>query len=167
MGTGITVLSSQSYENRGYQYVTCNQTWIEARPLTDSMRERHQNIYEAFAGVVGKWGGHRLPSVNTVPSQVRGQGDTISEDRFVKGKPRCTSLGVFAVRVFCSYQAWRSREAVVRATAGRATRTSGRAQTSRGSEGLVYYEIIDYIINAPSRGSEEERMGIPCWWRYI
>ena len=56
---------------------------------------------------------------------------------------------------------------VVRATAGRATRTSGRAWTSRGSEGLVYYEIIDYIINAPSRGSEEERMGIPCWWRYI
>ena len=51
----------------------------------------------------------------------------------------------------------------VRATAGRAARTSGRAQTSRGSEGLVYYEIIDYIINAPSRGSEEERMGIPCW----
>ena len=55
----------------------------------------------------------------------------------------------------------------VRATAGRATRTSGRARTSRGSEGLVYYEIIDYIINAPSRGSVEERMGIPCWWRYI
>ena len=52
---------------------------------------------------------------------------------------------------------------LVRATAGRAARTSGRAWTSRGSEGLVYYEIIDYIINAPSRGSEEERMGIPCW----
>ena len=51
----------------------------------------------------------------------------------------------------------------VRATVGRAARTSGRARTSRGSEGLVYYEIIDYIINAPSRGSEEERMGIPCW----
>ena len=51
----------------------------------------------------------------------------------------------------------------VRATAGQAARTSGRAQTSRGSEGLVYYEIMDYIINAPSRGSEEERMGIPCW----
>ena len=51
----------------------------------------------------------------------------------------------------------------VRATAGRAARTSERAWTSRGSEGLVYYEIIDYIINAPSRGSEEERMGIPCW----
>ena len=53
--------------------------------------------------------------------------------------------------------------AIVRATAGRVARTSGRARTSRGSEGLVYYEIIDYIINAPSRGSEEERMGIPCW----
>ena len=52
---------------------------------------------------------------------------------------------------------------VVRATAGRAARTSGRARTSRGSKGLVYYEIIDYIINAPSRGSKEERMGIPCW----
>ena len=56
---------------------------------------------------------------------------------------------------------------IVRATVGRAARTSGRARTSRGSKGLVYYEIIDYIINAPSRGSEEERMGIPCWWRYI
>ena len=57
----------------------------------------------------------------------------------------------------------RSTLVFVRATAGRAARTSRRAQTSRGSEGLVYYEIIDYIINAPSRGSEEERMGIPCW----
>ena len=45
---------------------------------------------------------------------------------------------------------------LVRATAGRAARTSGRAWTSRGSEGLVDYEIIDYIINAPSRGSEED-----------
>ena len=52
---------------------------------------------------------------------------------------------------------------IVRATAGRAARTSGRAWTSRGSEGLVYYEIIDYIINTPSRGSKEERMGILCW----
>ena len=51
----------------------------------------------------------------------------------------------------------------VRATAGQVARTSGRVRTSRGFEGLVYYEIIDYIINAPSRGSEEERMGIPCW----
>ena len=58
-------------------------------------------------------------------------------------------------------------QVVVRATAGRVARTSRRARTSRGSEGLVYYEIIDYIINTPSRGSEEERMGIPCWWRYI
>ena len=51
----------------------------------------------------------------------------------------------------------------VRATAGQEARTSGRARSSRGSESLVYYEIIDYIINAPSRGSEEERMGILCW----
>ena len=50
-----------------------------------------------------------------------------------------------------------------RATVGQAARTSGRVRTSRGSEGLVYYEIIDYIINAPSRESEEKRMGIPCW----
>ena len=53
--------------------------------------------------------------------------------------------------------------ASVRATVGQAARTSRRARTSRGSKGLVYYEIIDYIINAPSRGSEEKRMGIPCW----
>ena len=72
--------------------------------------------------------------------------------------------------LFRNFLIWCSgpdRTISVRATAGRATRTSGRAWTSRGSEGLVYYEIIDYIINAPSRGSEEERRGIPCWWRYI